>query len=90
MKSLYLIVPFAPLVGAIIAGFFGWLIGPKNTHRVTILGMAISFAGACLVLLDVLKGNTFNGPLYTWITTGGITARAQGPPPAAARSRSAF
>ena len=71
MKALYLIVPFAPLVGAIIAGFLGWLIGRRATHRVTILGMIVSFAASCLVLRDVLKGNTFNGPLYTWITSGG-------------------
>ena len=25
------------------------------------------------MLLDVLKGNTFNGPLYTWITSGGAS-----------------
>ena len=71
MTSLYLTVPLAPLIGAIIAGFLGWLIGRVATHRVTILGMAISFGAACLVLLDVLKGNTFNGDLYTWISTGG-------------------
>ena len=73
MKALYLIVPFAPLLGAIIAGFLGWLIGRRATHRVTILCMIVSFAASCLVLLDVLKGNTFNGPLYTWITSGGAS-----------------
>jgi NADH-quinone oxidoreductase subunit L len=71
MKTVYLLVPFAPLAGAVVAGFLGRLIGPKNTHRVTILGMVISFAAACLVLQDVLAGNTFNGALYTWITTVG-------------------
>ena len=73
MKALYLIVPLAPLVGAIIAGFLGWLIGRRATHRVTILCMIVSFAASCLVLQDVLKGNTFNGPLYTWITSGGAS-----------------
>src|SRR6185436_19360079 len=71
MTSLYLTVPLAPLIGSIIAGFLGWLIGRVATHRVTILGMVISFGAACVVLLDVLKGNTFNGDLYTWISTGG-------------------
>ena len=70
MKTLYLIVPFAPLLGAIIAGFLGRAIGRRATHRVTILGMIVSFAASCLVLADVLKGNTFDGPLYTWITSG--------------------
>ena len=27
MKILYLIVPLAPLAGALLAGLFGWLIG---------------------------------------------------------------
>jgi len=71
MTALYLTVPLAPLIGSIIAGFLGWLIGRKATHRVTILGMVISLGASCLVLLDVLKGNTFNGDLYTWISTGG-------------------
>ena len=71
MRTLYLLVPFAPLAGALVAGLLGGWLGPKTTHRVTILGMVISFAAACLVLRDVLAGNTFNGPLYTWITTAG-------------------
>ena len=43
MKTLYLLVPLAPLVGAIIAGFFGKVIGRAGAHSVTILGVAISF-----------------------------------------------
>jgi NADH-quinone oxidoreductase subunit L len=73
MKALYLVVPFAPLVGAIIAGFLGWLIGRRATHRIAILGVAISFVASCLILADVLAGSTFDGPLYTWITTGGVS-----------------
>ena len=38
MKSLYLIVPFAPLAGALIAGLLGWLIGRRAAHVVTIAG----------------------------------------------------
>jgi NADH-quinone oxidoreductase subunit L len=72
MNPLYLIVPLAPLLGALIAGLLGWRIGRKATHRITILGVAVSFAASVLVLLDVLKGNTFNGALYTWITIGQV------------------
>ncbi|MCW5621351.1 MAG: NADH-quinone oxidoreductase subunit L, partial [Burkholderiales bacterium] len=72
MKALYLIVPFAPLVGALLAGLLGRVLGPANTHRVTILGVAISLVASSMVLLDVLKGNTFNGALYTWIEIGGM------------------
>ena len=72
MKSLYLIIPFAPLLGAIVAGFLGRAIGRSNTHRITILGVAVSLIASVMVLLDVLKGNTFNGALYTWFTVGGV------------------
>ncbi len=70
MESVYLVVALAPLAGAVIAGLFGRAIGRANAHRVTILGVLISFIGACFVLADVLEGNTFHGSLYTWMTSG--------------------
>ncbi|MEK6210958.1 MAG: NADH-quinone oxidoreductase subunit L [Pseudomonadota bacterium] len=73
MKALYLIVPLAPLAGALIAGLLGWLIGRRATHWVAIIGMTVSTVAAFLVFRDVLAGNTFNGPVYTWITTGDIS-----------------
>jgi NADH-quinone oxidoreductase subunit L len=73
MKSFYLIVPLAPLAGALIAGLLGWLIGRRATHWVAIIGMTVSTVAAFLVFRDVLAGNTFNGPVYTWITTGDIS-----------------
>ncbi|MBL8309950.1 MAG: NADH-quinone oxidoreductase subunit L [Burkholderiales bacterium] len=72
MKLSYLIVPFAPLVGAILAGLWGRQIGRKGAHTVTILGVLISFIASCVVFADVLAGNTFNGPLYTWMVSGGV------------------
>jgi NADH-quinone oxidoreductase subunit L len=73
MQTLYLIVPLAPLAGALIAGLLGWLIGRRASHLVTIAGMVISVVASFLVFRDVLAGNTFNGPLYTWITSGEVT-----------------
>ncbi|HEX8987325.1 MAG TPA: NADH-quinone oxidoreductase subunit L [Rhodocyclaceae bacterium] len=70
MKPLYLIIPFAPLVGAIIAGFFGKAIGRAGAHWATILGVAVSFFCSVLVFMDVQAGHTFNGPVYTWMQTG--------------------
>jgi NADH-quinone oxidoreductase subunit L len=72
MKLSYLIVPFAPLIGAIVAGLFGKYIGRKGAHTVTILGVLISFIASCVVFADVLAGNTFNGSLYTWMVSGGV------------------
>jgi NADH-quinone oxidoreductase subunit L len=72
MKTLYLIIPFAPLLGAIVAGLFGKAIGRAGAHWVTILGVAVSFVCSVLVMQDVLAGNTFNGTLYTWMEAGGL------------------
>jgi NADH-quinone oxidoreductase subunit L len=73
MKALYLIIPFAPLVGAIAAGLFGRQIGRAGAHSVTIVGVLVSFIGSLFVMADVLDGVTFNGPLYTWATSGGMS-----------------
>jgi NADH-quinone oxidoreductase subunit L len=73
VKSLYLLVPLAPLAGAIVAGLFGRAIGRAGAHWVTILGVLVSFVASCVVFADVLEGNTFNGAVYTWLTTGGTT-----------------
>src|SRR5690606_35874244 len=69
MKSLYLLVPLAPLVGAIIAGLFGKAIGRAGAHTVTILGVLVSFIASLVIGADVLDGNLFNGPVYTWMAT---------------------
>jgi NADH-quinone oxidoreductase subunit L len=71
MKAIYLVIPFAPLLGAIVAGLFGKQIGRAGAHWVTILGVLVSFICSTMVLVDVLNGTTFNGPLYTWATSGG-------------------
>ncbi len=72
MKTLYLIVPLAPLFGAIVAGLFGRWIGRTGAHVVTIAGVAVSFVASVLVFRDVLGGHTFNGTVYTWMTVGGL------------------
>ena len=72
MKTAYLLVPFAPLIGAIVAGLFGRTIGRTLTHWVTIVGVFVSMMASLWVLRDVLAGNTFNGPLYTWSLAGGV------------------
>ena len=73
MHSLYLTVPLAPLAGALIAGLFGKSIGRTASHVVTILGVAIAFVVSLLIFLDVQAGNTYNGPVYTWLTSGSST-----------------
>src|SRR5262245_22051401 len=70
MKTLYLIIPFAPLAGAIVAGLFGRAIGRAGAHWATILSVLVSFVASCVVFADVLNGNSFNGNVYTWLTLG--------------------
>ena len=70
MKSLYLLVPLAPLAGAIVAGLWGQAIGRVWSHRVTILSVLIAFLCSMVVFIDVLNGNSFNGAVYTWVTSG--------------------
>ena len=72
MRTLYLIVPFAPLVGALIAGLGGRVIGRAGAHWVTIIGMVISTVASFIVLSEVLDGATFNGTVYTWSVVGGL------------------
>ncbi|MCM8593888.1 NADH-quinone oxidoreductase subunit L [Accumulibacter sp.] len=70
MQKLYLLVPLAPLVGAIIAGLFCRVIPRWVAHGVTIAGVAISCFASFLIYKDVMAGNTFNGPVYQWLTSG--------------------
>src|SRR5512141_2045065 len=72
MQTLYLVVPLAPLFGAIVAGLFGRLVGRTGAHVVTIAGVAVSFIASVLVFQDVLAGHTFNGTVYTWMTLGDL------------------
>ncbi len=72
MQKLYLLVPLAPLLGAILAGLFGKTIGRAGSHVVTILGVATAFACSVLIFLDVQAGHAFNGTLYTWASSGGL------------------
>ncbi|MDO9387132.1 MAG: NADH-quinone oxidoreductase subunit L [Thiobacillus sp.] len=70
MQTLYLIVPLAPLLGAIAAGLFGKLIGRTGAHVVAIAGVAASLIASVLVFQDVLAGHTYNGTVYTWMVLG--------------------
>jgi NADH-quinone oxidoreductase subunit L len=72
-QNLLLTVALAPLVGAVIAGFFGKTIGRSGAHRVTILGVLISFIGSAMVLKQVaIDGARFNATVYEWMALGGL------------------
>ncbi|MDR2195246.1 MAG: NADH-quinone oxidoreductase subunit L, partial [Gallionellaceae bacterium] len=71
--ALYLLVPLAPLVGALIAGLFGKVIGRAWSHRVTILLVGVSFLASLKIFMGVQDGETFNGTVYQWMTSDGVS-----------------
>jgi len=72
MQKLYLLVPLAPLIGAIVAGLAGRTIGRAGAHTVTIFGVLVATVASYIVFNDVVAGNTFNGAVYTWATVGDL------------------
>ena len=74
MQNLYLLVPLAPLLGAILAGLFGKVLGRAWTHRVTILLVAVSFFASLAIFKDLVfdAGHVFNGTVYKWLVSDGI------------------
>jgi NADH-quinone oxidoreductase subunit L len=69
MPTLYLLVPLAPLAGAIAAGLFGKVLGRTWSHRVTIALMWVSFFASLVILRDVLDQHIYNGTVYQWMTS---------------------
>jgi NADH-quinone oxidoreductase subunit L len=72
MQKLYLLVPLAPLAGAIVAGLFGKWIGRAGAHWITIMGVAVSLLASWFIFQDVERGNTYNGAVYTWLASGNL------------------
>jgi NADH-quinone oxidoreductase subunit L len=72
MQQLYLLIALSPLAGAIVVGLWGAKLGRAASHWICILGVAVSFVGSGFVLRDVLAGNTFNGDIYVWMTSGNV------------------
>jgi NADH-quinone oxidoreductase subunit L len=70
MQKLYLLIPLAPLAGAMAAGLCGWALSRRAAHWITILGMIVCAAASIVVYRDVMAGNHFNGALYTWMVSG--------------------
>jgi len=68
MKELAVIVAFAPLIGALIAGLGGRWVSRQGAHSVTIFSVLLSFLASCVVFVHVLNGETLNSTVYTWLT----------------------
>ena len=70
-----LIIALSPLLGAIIAGFFGRKIGRVGAHLVTIAAVAVSCVLSIMVLMGLVNGEyqAFNENVYTWMVSGKVT-----------------
>lgn len=71
-----LIIALAPLVASIIAGLLGNVIGRKGAHRITILGVAISFFVSILMAKQMIWDHSIPERIdmtwYHWATIGAL------------------
>ena len=64
-------VVFLPLLGAIIAGFFGRVIGDRGAYWVTSTFLCISALLSCVLFYNVaLQGNPRSVELVQWVNSG--------------------
>jgi len=74
MEQILLIIVLTPLLGAIIAGFWGGKIGRRGAHWATSVGVGISVLGS----LYLLKRQAIDGDpsadilVYTWMMSEGV------------------
>src|ERR1700688_1079472 len=75
MQSIYLTIALAPLAAAIVAGLFGRIIGRAGAHSITIAAVALSCGLSTYVLYEFVADGMapFNGPVYTWLVSDGVT-----------------
>src|SRR5690242_10621774 len=73
--NVLLAIPLLPLIAALIAGLLGRVVGRVGAHTVTILGVAVSCALSMQVLHQLYwqGAPVFNGPVYTWLVSDGVT-----------------
>ena len=74
MLSTYLAIVLAPLLGAIIAGFFGKMLGNRWTHRLIILLVGISAVLSIRVFWGFAMGDSVpeNITVYRWAEVIGL------------------
>ncbi|MEZ0315554.1 MAG: proton-conducting transporter membrane subunit, partial [Methylophilaceae bacterium] len=73
MQKIYLLIPLLPLFAAIVVGLFGSLLPRSAAHILTILGVGGAFVLSAYVFNDALAGHVFNGTVYTWLVSGGVS-----------------
>jgi len=69
MSRLVWLIPFFPLVGALVNALFGRRTGPL-AHWVAVPAPGLAFLTSCFVFARVLHGETYVGQLFPWISAG--------------------
>ncbi len=74
--SILLAIALAPLLGCLLAGFFGKFIGRAGAHSVTILGLLVACGLSFYVLYQITAAGApvYNHNLYTWFEIGKFSA----------------
>jgi NADH-quinone oxidoreductase subunit L len=75
MEQIYLAIPLAPLLAALLAGLAGKWIGRVGAHCVTILGVATALALSLWVFYGQVFGGAprYNATVYTWLVSDGLS-----------------
>ncbi len=70
------LIPLLPIIGAIVAGFFGDLLLKGKAHWPIWIGVGGSCLVSLVILLGMLRGTEFNpqSPVYNWISAGSFNA----------------
>lgn len=70
--TLMIWIPVLPLIAAAIVGLFGSKLPRASAHWLTITAVGASFVLSSYVLKATMDGYTFNGNVYTWLSSGDI------------------
>ena len=64
-------IVFLPLLGSIIAGFFGRFLGDRSTQIITSLFVSISAVFSIIIFFTILTSQSFiHHEIFTWINSG--------------------
>jgi NADH-quinone oxidoreductase subunit L len=65
-----LAIPLLPLIGAMAAGLFGWVLKERLSHWITCVCVILSAILSVHIFVQVLGGASFHGNLWTWMISG--------------------
>src|SRR6202521_4245562 len=69
MSRLVWLIPLFPLVGALVNALFGRRTG-HLAHAVAVPALGLAFLTSCFVFAHVLRGETYVGQLFPWVSAG--------------------